>query len=525
MRELPFNMKQLFQKRALIILLLSFALAFLYYLLQAHIGLEYFSDEGFLWYGSVATAGGQVPLRDFQSYEPGRYYWSAAWSFILGDEIKSLRLSVALFQGIGLLFGLLAIRRVIKSWPGLLLASLLLVIWMYPRHKYFEHSIAMMGVYFAVLLLENPCLKRHFIAGVFIGLAAFFGRNHGLYNFLGFGLLILFIWYKTDRNIFIKRFFIWGCGILVGYSPMFFMLAFIPGFWESFWDSVLFYARHSTPVGSLPWPWTVDLSLVHWGTMSFYNLALGIFYLFVIMFYILAASVSLISPREQIFNRRLLIASVFIGIFYMHLALFGRDWSHMAQAIHPMLIAILSIPSIFFKGRSKRLVWAIIGAGFLIMTLPMVPLNPLYPRLKFPELYVRYDLGGDRLMIREKRKTFIECVKQIDKKLFKKDDAIFIAPHWPAFYVILKRPSPVWEIYFLLPISKDIQSSMIAELEEKNVRWIMLGDVPFWGKDENRFRNSHAVMYRHIMENYAPVNVECLGKDVQLLQRKNKDDH
>jgi hypothetical protein len=62
----------------LVIVLFSLALAVARFLVQGDIGLD-LGDEGQLWYVTTRTALGDVPLRDIRSYDPGRYYWGAAW--------------------------------------------------------------------------------------------------------------------------------------------------------------------------------------------------------------------------------------------------------------------------------------------------------------------------------------------------------------------------------------------------------------------------------------------------------------
>ena len=93
------------------------------------------------------------------------------------------------------------------------------------------------------------------IAGVFVGLAYFFGRNHGLYLFLSFGALLAVKCRQTgDWKRWGGR---WLSGLLAGFSPLILMFIFAPDFARSYFDFIFQFGAAILPL-PMPWIWKID---------------------------------------------------------------------------------------------------------------------------------------------------------------------------------------------------------------------------------------------------------------------------
>jgi hypothetical protein len=507
--------------------------------LKARLGLN-LADEGFRWYGTLHTALGEVPMRDFQSYDPGRYYWGALWFKILGkDGPVSLRLAEAGFQFIGMCFGLLVLRRrILKTWWALAAAGLVLWIWM----GVYEPVIILAAISFGVRLIEQPSTRRHFGAGIFVGLAAFFGRNLGLYTAVAFFALILFIWFKVERGQLSKRLGIWLVGIIVGYLPMLAMIVFVPGFLHAVIEAVRFNLTVATRLPlPVPWPWTTDYSGINLGA-AVKEFTIGMLYLLIPIFYVVAL-IFLLRTKHDLRRKSVLIACVFVGSAFLHYTFSRASFDYLAITIHPVLIGLMALPASFGPRQRKVLligVWAFIiivsrvtvwEAGWKVHGWP---LNAAINALAVERYHRSYDLayqdyglvrtnirGQDLWLPMDQAKLVHDVTENVQQRMAP-DENILIAPHWTTFYPILGKKSPVWEIYFLFPQSRSKQEEMINDLERKNVNWALICNWPLDGRDELRFSNTHSYMWQYLMENFEPVSVDTLPAECQCRHRKER---
>jgi hypothetical protein len=464
----------------------------------------YVSEEGFLWYGAIGAAHGEVPLRDFYSYDPGRYYWAAAWAKLFGDGILALRLSTALFQGLGLFCGLLAAWRLTHRRWLLALVGLLLLVWMEPRNRLFEPAIAMAAVAMAVSLLERPTLRRHFWAGALTGLGLFFGKNHGLYLGVAFLLLILLLhwrWTPPASPGLPRRLGAWALGGVAGASPLLLILAFVPGFLSAYVGSIRFFLEQGQTNFPLPvpWPWRAELAGESWAEAAS-DLAPGICFLLFLLFAALTVAALLFTRRAELGARALLLGSGAVALVYMHYAFSRADMLHLAPSIHPLLLGLLALPALFSGWRRR------VAAGAVALLLAgvtgfgILPTTPLWKELILHP-YRPYKVAGDELFLLPRTVRLFSWVEEKVARV-PPGEPLVLLPNLTGVYPLLGRRSPVWDIYPIWPASPRLDQRMLDEMKARKVRWAIVTDYAVDGREELRFARTHPRVWSYLEEEF-----------------------
>ncbi len=478
-------------------------------------------DDGFLVHGVQRTVAGDVPLLDFQSYEPGRYYWCAALARIWGDDFLGVRHSIALFQGIGLFAGLVVARRALGS-PWLLpLAALVLWAWMFPRRKVFEPSLAMLTVCAGMALLERPNLRRHFLCGAWVGLVLFFGRNHALYGALGtLGLLLLAHWKRGQAGPALwAKGFSWAAGGLVGALPLWLLMLLEPGFAGAFFDSVRFFAERGS---NLPkpyhWPWDMrELNLT--------GFAVTAAYLLPVVIYPLGWILALRTRPGQLCARAPFLAAAFVGTFYAHHASVRSDASHLAESLAPALLACLALPSAL--GWPQRRV-ASLSTWALLLFLSVPAVLRLHPELSLfapgsRKLrlvdYSPYSGAGTLRVVA----PYARYLKSLEKALethVPEGAPFLVAPRFPGIYCLREGSSaPLWELFMAWKEDESGQRDFLERFERAGVDHVLVIEMPLDNDDSYLFQNTHPLVWLYLQQSFDRIPTPELGSNHVLLRR------
>lgn len=490
-----------------LLLFLSVLVVSASFIWQGHKGFNLW-DEGFLWYGAQRVMQGEVPIRDFMAYDPGRYYWSAALMSLWGDNgIMSLRVAVAIFQGLGLFVGLLLIAIGLGK-PNrapvayLILAALTLTAWMLPRHKLFDISISIFLVGILTYLIQNPDKLRYFLTGATVGLIAFFGRNHGLYGALASIAAILWLNVRRTHDVpLLTGTGYWSAGVAVGFSPLLLMALLVPGFATAYIESVLFLLELGSTNIPLPVPWPWNASFAGRPVLDgLRDVMVGLFFIGPLLFGALAI---LLLVRNKILRRPVspvLAAAAFLSLPYAHFALSRADLGHLAQGIYPTLIGclllLLTLPS--------KIKWATATALAAASAWVTLGAHPGWQCFRGNPCQDA-EISENRLKVLPHVKNEIDLLRQLTSEYASDGRPVLLYPFWPGSYALLKRKSPVWEIFALSRRSEKHELAEIERIKKAAPGFVLVWDMALDGVESRRFKNTHPLTNEFIQHSFDPV--------------------
>ena len=465
-------------------------------------------DEGFLWYGSQRVLRGEIPIRDFQAYDPGRYYWSASFMALTGsDGIVVTRLAAYAFQAIGICALLLSVKadriRATHSAMALLLALMLL--WMFPRHKLYDATVCLLLLAGMAFWLRHPGARASLLLGIWVGLAACIGRNHGLYGAVA-GMALLLAYSEAGQRM--KALMMFAIGVFAGYLPVFLMLLISPAFAKEFIQGIgiLFEIKATNLPIPVPWPWAWKAGFsIRDAVVSAHFLLLAA----------IPAAAIFLCIRRRILGQSTeatMVAAAFLSLPYAHFAFSRADINHLAQGILPTVI--FAVLWMFHLRPSRRWsVLAALGMGLIVM----LPMHPGWTAWR--EGWQPTNIAGEQIRLPETGRIEIEALQNVLERNSASGKPFVATPYWPGAYALMRQRSPMWEIYALVPRKPAFERQEIARVQAADPSLILLMDYPIDGMDERRIERTHPLLYAYVLARYTELPADPALAGTRLFTR------
>ncbi len=499
------------------------------FLWQGRYGLS-LADEGFLWYGAQRVQAGEVPIRDFMAYDPGRYYWSALWMNWEGSHgIMALRRSLAIFQALGLA---VAMGLIAGAWSKpetikakilfLAIAALVLGFWMFPFYKVVDTALSIFLVGALAFLVQRPTYYRYFFTGIVVGLVAVFGRNHGVYGVAaGLGVTVYLALTRRSWVHFSKACLSSAIGVLNGYLPILFMLALVKDFAPAFVESVrfiLFELKSTNLPLPVPWPWRVPFAELS-GFDALVKVLVGCFFLAVALYGVFAIPWVLwqgVVRRKPI--APLEVATAFTALPYAHYAFSRADFEHLALGAFPWLIFCFAV----LARQTSKVKWVCLSMFAIASLLTAAPhqLGWLLGSQCRLGQCTEIEVVGDRLTVHQGTAAEIQLLQSLAAEFAPGDRPFIATPFWPGAPALLERKSPMWSIYALFPRNQAFQQAEIERIKAADPGFAVVLDLPLDGREELRFSQTNPLIYQYIQTTLESVSNQPPNSPYQLFKSK-----
>jgi hypothetical protein len=255
---------------------------------------------------------------------------------------------------------------------------------------------------------------------------------------------------------------------------------------------------------------------------SLTELSQGSLFVLLPLFYGSVLINALLTPKEQIQKKAVLIASAAVGVFYLHHAFSRADLPHLAQSIHPFLLGIMAIPGLITIEKSWRaslILYAVLG---FVTVFGASPGNYYLQRMLSERPYRTYEIGGDELWLTQGQIQLVAAVQDTYENMIEPGN-LFVTPYMPGIYALLSIESPVWDTYLIWPKTESDQLDMIRMLQHKEVNWALVADITLDGREELRFSHTHDLVWEYLQQEYEVIDTGPVLGSYMLYHRVDGD--
>lgn len=397
-------------------------------------------DEGEYLHNALRILRGDLPYRDFFSYQPPLYnYWNILAFKLFGVSVFSARLlNSIIFSTASVLFFLIARR--FSSRPVAFLVSLAFSFMETGMERLFYHVFTFSGLLLFFTFRKEGSFKLLF-SGIFLGLAVLFRIDVGVLFFLGLLIGSVVEGFKLEKTFFlkkVKKLTIFTAGFM---SPLF-MFAF----WllandivSEFINGQLRTPLQITNSYSLPIPavWEIlptsmdPRSLFH----SYETFVLYSFFLVYIFF-----SVYLFKSYKKIWKSAPgLIYLYIIAILTIPYALGRTDLGHIVKGCIP---AFFLGAYLMEKAKCCKKIMLLVTISFIAVGLTQIVwLNNFYSvSVKTNNGIIRLSRDWPEGSVNVSAGTVRKAISFINSNSTS-EDQVFLAPYMAGLYFLTDRPS------------------------------------------------------------------------------------
>lgn len=456
------------------------------------------ADESYLIYGTLNLMNGHVPIRDFRSYDPGRYLFCAIFFVLLGPGYISARIAMVFLSTLTVVAVALFTLWFSGSATVAAITGCLSVLWLLPNYKQGEILLSVLitvGITL-VALGSNGTLLCVAVAAI----AAIYAHNILVYIGTA-GLLFLLAQLAAGEPALDQ---VWPVIFWTGVAlfGLFVAGTFVRGYWRAFWSrKVKVVVKRGTANLPLPrpWLWSKDgLQIKSLAPIRRWSFKLLFSVLPIVFCMGLVAWIWGISLRSSNAGVALFGASI-VGLACFHHFWSRADFGHLTMIAQPIVILLAAITAMALPTLASSLVLLILCAATVYFLWPLPEFADKWLKHKAAK---PFNTRFETLMIAPHLSEQLNELNSIIAMHSAPGTPVFVVPMNIASLVVADRPSAVYDCFPVHPATEAGQSAMLHELDTSCASIAVIGTQRIDGNESLLFANNFNRVAAYIEANY-----------------------